>query len=95
VEVRLSPDLQALERDELRIIYFNCRVTPITDEIAALTVEIAHWVLAQNQIQIGADQIEVIDLATGKVHKRKTLRPSTVKAIKNNGRIIEALWSTV
>jgi len=95
VEVRLSPDLQALEKGAARIIYFNCRVAPITDEIAALTIEIASWVLVQNQLQIAVDQIEVVDLATGKVHRRKTVRPATIKAIRNNGRIIEALWSTV
>jgi hypothetical protein len=95
VEVRLSPDLQALEKGDVRVIYFNCRVAPITDEIAALTIEIANWVLVQNQLQIAVDHVEVVDLATGKVHRRKTVRPSTIKAIKNNGRIIEALWSTV
>jgi hypothetical protein len=95
VEVRLSPDLQAREKGELRILYFNCRVATITDEIATFTIEIAHWVLAQNQVQIDVDHIEVIDLATGKVHRRKRSRPSTIKAIKNNGKIIEALWLTV
>jgi hypothetical protein len=95
VEIRLSPDLQALENDERKILYFNCRAAPITDEIAYLTVEIAHWVLDQNDVEIDIDHIEVIDLVNGKVHRRKTRRPSTVNAIKNNGKIIEALWSTV
>jgi hypothetical protein len=95
VEVRLSPDLQAQEKGELKIIYFNCRVAAITDEIATFTNEIAHWVLAQNELQIALDHIEVIDLVTGKVHRRMKSRPSTIKAIKNNAKIIEALWSTV
>jgi len=95
VDVRLSPDLQAREKDELKIIYFNCRAAAITEEIATLTIEIAHWVLARNELQIPVDHVEVIDLATGKVHRRKKSRPSTVRAIKNNAKIIEALWSAV
>jgi hypothetical protein len=96
VEIRLSPDLQALEKDALKVTYFNCRVAAITEEIAGLTIEIAHWVLTQNQVAVDFDQIEVIDLAaTGKVHRRTSGRRSTINAIKNNGKIIEALWSTV
>jgi hypothetical protein len=96
VEIRLSPDLQALERGTLRVIYFNCRVAPITEEIATLTIEIAHWVLEQAAVQVDFDQIEVIDLAAaGKVHRRKTGRRSTINVIRNNGKIIETLWSAV
>jgi hypothetical protein len=94
VEVRLSPDLQALDKGERRIIYFNCRVAPITDEIATRIIEIAHWILAQNKLQMDVDHIEVIDLATGTVHKRKKSRPATIKPINNNAKIIETLWST-
>jgi hypothetical protein len=96
VEIRLSPDLQALDKDALRVIYLNCKVAPIGDDIASLTIEIAHWVLSQNDVKLDFDQIEVIDLAAaGKIHRRKAGRPSTIKAIESNGKIIEALWSTV
>jgi hypothetical protein len=95
VEIRLSSDLQALEKEELRVIYFNCRNVPIPEETAALTIEIAHWVLVQNEIRLNVGQIEVIDLATGRSHRRNRGRPATVKAIKNNARVIEALWAVV
>jgi hypothetical protein len=95
VEIRLSPDLQALENDRPIFLYFNCRSAEISEEIAGLTVEIAHWVLQQSGVTVDVRQIEVFDLFTGKQHKRKSRRPSTVRAIKNNGRVIEALWATV
>lgn len=95
VEIRLSPDLQALEDGELRVIYFNCRAAPITDEIAALTVEIGNWVLAQNEVEIAFDHVEVVDLVNGTVHRRKKGRSNTITTLKTNSRIIEALWSTV
>jgi hypothetical protein len=95
VEVRLSPDLQAFERGELRVIYFNCRSVAIPEEIAALTIEIAHWVLAQNQVKLNINQVEVVDLATGRNHRRIRARPTTVKALRNNARVIEALWAVV
>jgi len=95
VEIRLSPDLQALENGELVVIYFNCRTAAITDEIANLTVEIGNWVLEQNEIGISHDHVEVVDLVAGNTHKRKKGRPSTIKTLKANARIIEALWPTV
>jgi hypothetical protein len=95
VEVRLSADLQALENDGSRIIYFNCRIVPVPDEIARLTVEVANWVLTQSHVEIPYEQVELVDLANGKVHRQKKGRPSTVKAIKNNGKIIEALWAAI
>jgi hypothetical protein len=72
VAIRLSPDLQALQKDSLKVIYLNWRVAAITVDIATLTIEIAHWVLAQNHVKVDFDQIEVIDLASaGKIHRRK------------------------
>jgi hypothetical protein len=95
VEIRLSPDLQALESEKLRVIYFNCRTVAVTPEIAESTVEIAHWVLEEDGVELDIAQIEFIDLVTGKIHRRKTRRPGTVSAIKNNGKIIETLWAAV
>lgn len=95
VEIRLSPDLQALEKGDLRIIYFNCRAAAISEEVATLTVEIAHWVCTQNQVGAAVDQIEVIDLFSGKRYRKNGVRASTLKAVKGNAKIIEALWSTV
>lgn len=95
VEIKLSPNLQAMENDEFRVIYFNCRNAPITEEVATLTVEIANWVLEQNEVEIAFDHVEVIDLFTGSIHRRKKARRSTLATIKANARIIEALWITV
>jgi hypothetical protein len=60
-----------------------------------LTVEIGNWVLAQNEVDITFDHVEVVDLVTGKIHRRNKGRPSTITALKTNGRIIETLWSSV
>lgn len=95
VEIRLSPDLQALEKGEMRVVYYNCRAVAIPDELASLTIEIAHWVLGQNQLKVNFSQIEVVDLATGKSHRKHKGRPGTVKALKNNAKVIEALWAVV
>ena len=95
LEIRLSPDIQALEDGELVILYFNCRTAPVPDEIASLTVEIANWVLEQNEVDIKFDHVQVIDLVTGQTHKRKRGRPTTLKALKSNARIIATLWPSV
>jgi len=65
LEIRLSPDIQALEDGELVILYFNCRTAPVPDEIASFTVEIANLVLEQNEVDVAFEHVQVIDLVTG------------------------------
>jgi hypothetical protein len=95
LEIRLSPDIQAMEDGELAMLYFNCRTAPVPDDIASFTVEIANWVLEQNEVEIEFDHVQVIDLITGQTHKRKRGRPTTLKTLKSNARIIATLWPSV
>ncbi|WP_161810946.1 hypothetical protein [Steroidobacter agaridevorans] len=95
LQLRLSPDIQALDGEKPVFIYYNCRSIKLDEEAAKLTLEIAHWVLDENGINVKPIQIEYLDLATGVLHQVKTRRPTTVKALKNNARIISALWPTI
>lgn len=95
VEVRLSPDLRATENGKERIIFYNCRSTPVTDQLAKLTLEAAHWVLERAKVNIPIGMIEYVDLTTGKAHITKKRRPATVRVIEANVGIIETLWPTV
>jgi len=95
VVLRLSPDLQATEDDQRRVLYFNCRNAKLDDEAAKYTLEIAHWLLEQNEIEVKPQQIEYIDLATGKLHRVKKRRAATIRALRANAQIIDALWPTL
>lgn len=95
LEIRLSADLQALEKDELRIFYFNCRAVAIPDEIATMTIEIAHWVRAHSELSVDLAHIEVVDVSTGRSHRTNKGRSGTIRMLRNNARVIEALWGVV
>lgn len=95
LELRLSPDLWAFEGDEERVIYFNANVTPQDAEQARKTVEIAHWLLEQNNLNIKPEQIEFIDLSTGVLHKFKKTRAKTMKDLSENAKVIGDLWPTL
>jgi len=95
LELRLSPDLWALEGDEDRVIYFNANVTPQDAEHARKTVEIAHWLLEQNHLNIKPEQIEFIDLSTGVLHKFKKPRTKTMKDLGENAKVISDLWPSI
>lgn len=95
VEVRLSPDLQATENGTLHVLYLNCRNAPIDEETAELIVEIGNWVLEQSGTELGPYQLEVVDLPTGRVHRGKRSRASTIKLLRNNAEVIDTLWASV
>lgn len=95
LELRLSPDLCAMEGDEERIIYFNANVSPTDGEQARKTLDIAHWIMEQNGSDLRPEQLEYIDLATGVLHKYKVRRTRTIKTLQEYAKIIASLWPTI
>lgn len=94
-EVRLSADLRAQEGRTERIIYYNCRQIASDPEVARLTAEIAHWVLGENDQTVSIENIEINDLAIGKVLRFKNSRSSTIRLLEQNAGIIDALWAAI
>jgi hypothetical protein len=92
VELRLSNDLRALEDDEPRIVYYNCSVAPLDAETAKYTVEIAHIVLEESGIDVPIASIEFNDLKSDKSYRVVKRRATTAKLLKDNLKIIHALW---
>jgi len=95
LELRLSPDIFALEDGEERFIYFNCKAEQYDPESAKMTIEVAHWLLEQNKLNVKPEQIEFIDLFTGVLYKVKKRRPKTVKLLEENAKIIGSLWPDI
>ena len=60
-----------------------------------MTVEIAHWLLEQNKLDVKAEQIEFIDLFTGALYKIKKRRAKTLKLLGENAKLIESFWPTI
>ncbi|MGO4220539.1 hypothetical protein AB4Y64_01545 [Lysobacter sp. TAF61] len=95
VELRLSPDLFAYEGDEERFIYFNFKAEQLDPEVARMTLEIAHWLLEQNGVEVKPQQLEFIDLFTGVLHPGKKRRARTIKLLTDNAKLIESMWPTI
>lgn len=95
VELRTSPDLCALEVDEERFIYFNFKAETLDPEAARMTLEIAHWISRENDIDVDPEQLEFIDLFTGTLYRGKQPRARTIKLLQENARLIESLWPTI
>ncbi len=95
VEVRLQFDIVASEgRREFRILY-NWRAVPIDAEIARRTIEVAHWVLQQNGVDLPIRCLEYIDMGAGVVHRTSRCRSITIRRLGQNANIIETLWPTI
>ena len=92
VELRLSPDIQATENGERRVIYFNCKNVEYSAETATQLVEIAYWVLRQNGVDIRPDQIEFVDLFSRKSYTVDALRAKTLDSLSAEAMQVTRIW---
>lgn len=95
VELRTSPDLLALQGEELRFIYFNLNAEEQDPEAARMTLEIAHWILKENGVDVRPEQLELIDLFTGTLYRGKKPRQRTIKLMQENAKLIESFWPSI
>jgi hypothetical protein len=95
LELRLSPDLCAMDEEEVRVIYLNANASEQEPEAAKMTLEIAHWVLEQNEVDIDPGQIEFIDLFSGKLYTINRRRKKTISLLEENAKLIENFWPTI
>lgn len=93
VELRLSPDLQAQENGERKIIYFNCCNKEYDPETARRLVEIAFWVLRRNGVDIRPDQIEFIDLFRKETYTISDVRAKTIESLSAEAMKVTKLWN--
>lgn len=92
VDLRLSPDIRADETKKSVVIFVNCRAVRLDPEVATVTIELAHWVLEQAGISMNIRGIRYMDLFTNTDHGLKMRRASTIKAVNQSAKVINALW---
>jgi hypothetical protein len=95
VDLRLQFDIAGTENEDHRHLLYNFRAQAIDQEVARLTVEIAHWVLEQNAQRVGILTVECVDLVSGRVHRTNRRRVTTIQHVRQNAQIIETLWPTI
>jgi hypothetical protein len=94
VHIRASPDFQATDGDDThKVLYVNCKQVPLDPDFAQRLVEVAQWIYAENSIDLPIEDFEVLDLAARKFLRFKRRRPQTIKLLKQNAKVIEALWN--
>lgn len=95
VDIRLTFDLNVVESNQTKFIYFNFRNVPIVQELAKKTIEISHYILEQNGLAISIKDIEFIDLPSGKIFHVKSRRKRTIDQFNSNISIVNTLWNTI
>lgn len=95
VNLRLSLDLLAHEAGVARHLFYNFRSASIDAEIARCAIDIAHWVLEQAGVVVPIRQIEYVDFASSKVYRLTQRRFGTIKKLRANAKLIEAIWPTL
>jgi hypothetical protein len=92
IEVKLSADLHAREGEDERFIYYNCRNSGVEAGYAVETLEIAHWVLEQNEVSVPISALEYVDLFARRIYRATRRRSSLNAVLAENARIIEEVW---
>jgi hypothetical protein len=95
VEIRLSADFVADENGKVRTIFYHWKAHSLEPELAKITLEIAHWVLGQNEGGSDPRLIEFVDVTGDRHFKGTKGRPRTIKQLHQNAKVIDALWKSI
>ncbi len=95
LQIRLSLDLVARDADANRRIYYNCRAAAMDAETARTTLEIAHWVIEETGTTLDPTWLEFVDLAGRRRYRGGPRRATTIRRVRQNARVIDALWRTI
>jgi hypothetical protein len=95
VTIRLQFDLVAVEGDVTRYILYNLRNEPVDAEVARCTLEIAHWVMQREGVDVPPQALEQIEIATGISRPGRPVRQRTIQNVEQNASVIQTLWPTI
>lgn len=92
VEVKLSPDLKATWDGEVHYFYINCCNHQYNEETARRLLEIAHFILISNGIEVLPHQLHFVDLFGRKLFAITTIRQTTIDALREDAKGIQLIW---
>jgi hypothetical protein len=95
VTIRLQFDLVAMEGNVTRYILYNLRNEPVEAEIARSTLEIAHWAMQREDLQVPPQSLEHVEIATGIGRSGRPVRQRTIQNVEQNANLIHTLWPTI
>jgi hypothetical protein len=95
VTIKFTPDLIVEEDSEGKHLLFNLRATPLETDLARRTVELASWVLLQNDEGIPPSHIELLELTSDRIISFNKMRRATIKRAQQNAKVVKALWASL
>jgi len=88
-------DLQAYEENQPRRLFYNLRDAPIEHVVATTTLQIAFWVITENELAVPIGALQFVDLKSGKVYSISRQSDKTIRLMRANARIVATLWPAI
>jgi hypothetical protein len=96
VDVRLHPDLEAVDGGSTKYILFNYTMAPIEAELARRTLELMYWLLDDAGASLSPIDCEMICLESGTIYtNNRAPRATVIRNAQNNLRAINQLWPII
>ncbi|PQO42041.1 hypothetical protein [Blastopirellula marina] len=96
IELRLHPDIDAIEGNDHKYILINYTIAPSDPEIVRRTLELMFWLLSESDITLSPKDCEYFDLRTGNVITNKRAPRTTVlRNVRQNLQVINQLWPII
>lgn len=95
VEIRFNPDINGLEGSDPCYFIFNPRTDDASEEMARMTVELAHHLLVRNGVECRVRDVEYVNLMSGQAVRTNTVRKRTLDRAAETASIVKRLWDTI
>jgi hypothetical protein len=96
VGLKFSPDVTGVEDGKTRFLVLNPRMEDTDDEVARMTLEIAHHVLAESAVPCSMNELEYANIRSGKTTRGGArLRKRTLDRAVDTAKVIGAYWDTI
>lgn len=95
-DIRLFPDLAALENGSEKIVLFNFTIAPTDPELARRTLELSYWLHTRAGSSLIPTSFEYVDLQANVVHiNNRQPRATIIRNAEANLRAITQLWPII
>lgn len=95
ITIRCTPDLHFIEDGNQGFILFDCREQPPETEFIRTTLELFHWTLGENGVQVPLRRVEYIHLDSDTVNRWNTPRRTTINRANQTAAAIQTLWDSI
>ena len=95
IELRVQFDIEAIDNKLNKFIIYNFRTNPLQPIVAQTSIQMAYWVMRENNIDLPITCIEYIDLSNRHTYIEKRQSKRILAIMRANARIVSTLWPTI